>query len=100
MAKAATASSFRLSEGIEKYSPNEEKLFKLLPKNGKSINSTELMDKFYNGKLKSMPVNGRTSMNVSLKRLMLKVRRNGEPFAVVRSKRKGQGPIEWSVQAR
>jgi hypothetical protein len=88
----------RLSEGkVEKYSPAEQKLFQLLLKNGDPISSTELMGQFYDGRRK--PVHGRTSMNVSLKRLMLKVQQNKEAFRIVRQKRKGMGPIQWQIRA-
>jgi hypothetical protein len=90
---------WRLSEGgKEKYSPAEQKLFRLLPKNGNAIDSGKLMDKFYGGD--EMPVHGRTAMNVSLKRLMLKVQRNKEAFRIVRSERQGQQPIQWQVRPR
>lgn len=87
-----------LSEGkTEKYSPAEQRLFRLLPKSGKAISSTKLVDLFYNG---DMPVNGRTAMNISLKRLMLKIERNKEPFNVLRTERQGQQPIEWKIQRK
>lgn len=89
---------WRLSKGVEKYSPAERKLFGLLPKDGTFISSTKLMDLYYNGR--RTPVHGRTAMNVSLKRLMQKVQQNREPFRVVRSKRKGTTPIEWQLRAQ
>jgi hypothetical protein len=82
--------------GIERYSPAERVLFKLLPKKGEPITSTALMEKFYKGR--RVPVNGRTVMNVFLQRLHAKVKHNKEPFRVVRSRRKGIKTIDWCVR--
>jgi hypothetical protein len=90
---------WRLSDGkLEKYSPAEQKLFQLLRRTNDPINSTTLMELYYNGR--RQPVHGRTAMNVSLKRLMQKVDQNKEPFKIVRSKRQGGEPITWQIRTR
>jgi hypothetical protein len=92
------ASSVLLSnDGIERYSPSEQLLFRLLPKNTKPITSTALMAKFFDGR--RMSVHGRTVMNVSLTRLKLKVEQNKEQFRIVRSRRRGSKPVEWHVRS-
>ena len=83
--------------GIERYSPAERVLFRLLPKKGEPITSTALMEKFYKGR--RLSVNARAAMNVTLKRLHDKVEHNREPFRVVRSRRKGIKTLDWCVRS-
>jgi hypothetical protein len=82
--------------GIERYSPAERGLFQLLPKNDEPVTSTALMEEFYKGR--RVPVNGRTVMNISLKRLADKAKHNKEPFQVIRSKQKGLRALKWHVR--
>jgi len=100
MAKATMDLKSGNTGKVERYSPAEVRLFELLNKSGKPISSTDLMEKFFKGrKEKDIPVNGRTSMNVSLKRLMLKLDRNREPYQVVQVRTKGLA-IQWLIQPR
>ena len=90
---------WKLSDGsLEKYSPAEQKLFQLLTKTSAPISSTKLVGLFYNGK--RMPVHGRTSMNVSLKRLMQKIDQNKEPFRLVREPSSSGRALDWCIKSR
>ncbi len=84
------------SNDFAPYSSSEERIFALLPLNGKSIDTSELTRRFYRGK--RIPMNGRVIVTGTLRKLIEKARANKEPFKIVRTPRAGPRPIEVWIE--
>jgi len=74
-----------------KYSPAEEALLKLVPANGKRVDSSGLTELYYANKEKK-PYYGRIFVNSSMRTLMEKIKANQEKFKIIRSDTK---PYEY-----
>lgn len=93
------AFTLRASKGV-RYSEREERMFSLLPKNGKAISSEELVKKFWNG-LVSKPYHSRVSAMSTFRSLKQKVNiDNREEFVIRTSLRAGPHPLQIWVEAR
>lgn len=78
-------------------SNNEEKLFKLIPKNGKPITSEKLAKVFYDD---AVPHNGRTIITIMIKRIKYKSRVISGMPVVESTEGSGPNPIEVWVAPR
>ena len=75
-----------------KYSRMEKALFAGLPKSGKHTTTEKLVRSVYDRQ--HTPFHARTAVLVILRRLILKVAHNDEPFRVMRTEANGSQPIE------
>ena len=83
----------------KRYSPKDSELFRLIPKgDSKRIDSTTLVDRYYEGKI---PFNGRQCVMAGVRTLGAKIRYYREPFRLVISPRRGPWPVEiWIESSR
>lgn len=85
-------------EKFRHYSPSEQKLFKLLPKDGSRIASdvlTQLRKKKYKWDIEHM----RNAVSVTMASLMNKIDENHEPFILLKTAQKGPYPVEFWLEA-
>ena len=90
-------------EGKLHYSKKELALFRLIPKDGKHIDTDKLLSGLYGGKKGEpyqYPYNGRTAMTGAMRSLIDKVKRNNEPFRVMKSERRGPHPMEFWIEGK
>jgi len=87
---ASTASKVR-------YSPSEQQLLNLLPKDGTRITTSDLVNKRYG---KNVPLNGQKIVMSAMRSLIDKVVIKREPFRVRRSTRRGPKPIEFWIDQK
>ena len=80
-----------------RYSPMEQRLFQLLPTNGRTMKTSELAQKFY-GTTK-LPFGGQNVVTGCLRSLAAKVKHNREPFLIMRSARTGPTPTEVWIES-
>lgn len=72
-----------------RYSPMEEKLLQLLPKRGKRISVTDLVDQYYNHP-GQRPYTARQTIISSMSALIKKVDHNQEPYMIIKERFPGQ----------
>lgn len=82
-----------------KYSPRELEIFRLLPKDSSHINSSDLVMKYWKGKL-NRPRNDRIVVMDGLRSLIEKVNDNKESFVVKKGPRRGPHGITAWVEKR
>lgn len=80
-----------------KYSDREIELFDMLPKEGKVINSKELVAFFYK---KKIPINGQVIIMGTMRSLRNKMKLNKEPFAITTSDRSGPIPMSFRISQK
>lgn len=95
--KSATALALSKGEKVS-YSPFEQRLFQIIPKDGRRIDTKRLAAHYY-ARLGPPPYNGQKSVVDALSSLMTKVSINKEPFKVCKSERRGPRPLEVWLEA-
>ena len=86
------------SENAIRYSKMEQKLFKLMPRNGKKISTKMLKERYYAAEQEEEPFAARSIINSSLKALIEKIRRNKEPFIIQHTGRHGPNAAEIWIE--
>jgi len=81
-----------------KYSPSEEKILKLIPKNGSRVSSEELLKLFYGRKQR--PFFARNVIIGTLRSLARKMEKNHDPYRLHKSERKGPKPIDFWIEPK
>ncbi len=81
-----------------RYSTMEERLFRLLPKDGSRISTDVLVGRYY--KERSAPMNPMNVIVGAMKSLSEKATRNKEPFRIQRTELRGPHPAEWWIEKR
>lgn len=82
-----------------KYSPSEQRMLKLLPRNGRKLTSVELVEKFYNGSGEA-PYHARNIVITVLRSLRRKTAHNKEEFRVASTPRSGPIPMSFWLEQR
>lgn len=80
------------------YSEFEEKILSAIPKDGRKINTLELVDKVYESK--RTPRFARQSIMNSANILIQKTDENEEPFEIFKSTQRGSQPIYFWIEPR
>lgn len=80
-----------------RYSNNERRAFAVLPKNGRAITTVDIADKVYG---KDRPYYARQTILGVMNGLQRKASANKEPFAIVKTKRRGPHPVEFSLEKK
>jgi hypothetical protein len=78
-------------DSIRRYSPLEQRIFALLPRDGSKVSTEWLAHKIYG---KRIPMHGRVTITGTLRALVQKAEQNKEPFRICRSEAAGPYPLE------
>jgi hypothetical protein len=78
-----------------KYSDRERDIFRLLPQDGKTIDTNKLVQRYYRKQIPNHP--GATIIG-TMRSFMRKIERNKEPFRIKKSVRAGPYPIEFWIE--
>jgi hypothetical protein len=81
-----------------KYSPLEQRILKLIPRDGRKINTLELASQVYDPG--EAPVNSRQTVLLAVTKLIYKSDENEEPWEIFRSKQKGSHPYYYWIEDR
>jgi hypothetical protein len=82
----------------ERYTIRQREVFKLLPQNGRRIDTISLADQFFRRSKYRKPIHRRISVLGLVNSLSEKVRRNKEPFRIRKTKRRGPHPVHVWVE--
>lgn len=88
------------SKGAVRYSPEEQRIFRLLPKDGRQRSSTAILNRFYGVADQGPPFHKRKIVIGLLSSLMRKTDCNKEHFRVCKTKRSGPIPISFWLEPR
>lgn len=88
------------SKGVVKYSPGEQRIFRLLPKDGRPRTSAIITKLFYGMALDEVPIHGRKIVIGLLSSLMKKSDINSETFCVRKTRRSGPIPMSFWIEPR
>lgn len=88
------------SKGVVRYSPGEQRIFKLLPKDGRPRSSTAIMEKYYGVASQKAPFHKRKIVIGLLSSLIKKADHNKESFRLCKTRRSGSIPISFWLEER
>jgi hypothetical protein len=79
-----------------KYSPTEERLLELIPRDGQQVDTHVLVDQFYKNRKK--PFHAYVYIGNAMRTLVKKVNRNRESFKLKRTK--NERPVQYWIEGK
>ena len=89
-----------LNNGNGKYSKTEKLLFSYVPRSGKTITSTEILERRRKDEKDWNVDNPRNVISLVMRSLIVKIARNRESFRLRKSERFGPYPTEYWIEKR